>query len=124
MTSEVVTYVRVAIMARRNLGGANMNSTIESDRRAAVKSATTSSALSGFFPSLYALSVYEKWIAGMDENDAIVLLKVHHKKLEDEQAATSDGKAYENLLGVTDSRRMRIAEADITTLRMAALMMR
>lgn len=101
-----------------------MNSTIGSDRRAAIKSATASSALSGFFPSLYGLSVYEKWIAGMDENEAIVLLKVHHKKLEDEQASTSDGKAHGNLLGVTDSRRMRIAEADITTLRMAALMVK
>lgn len=101
-----------------------MNSTIESDRRAAVKSATASSALSGFSPSPYGMSVYEQWIAGMDENEAIVLLKVHHKNLEVEHAATSDGKARENLLGVTDSRRMRIAEADITTLRIAARMMR
>lgn len=101
-----------------------MNSTIESNRRAAVKSATASSALSGFIPSQYGMSVYEKWIAGMDENEAIVLLKDHHKALEIEHAATSDLKAPKNLLGVTDSRRMRIAEADITTMRMAALMMR
>lgn len=101
-----------------------MNSTIGSDRRAAVESATANSALSGFFPSLYGMWVYEKWIPGMNEIDAIVLLKVHHKKLEDEQAATSDGKAHGNLLGVTDSRRMRIAEADIKTLRIAALMVR
>ena len=39
-------------------------------------------------------------------------------------AATSDGKARGNRLGVTDSRRMRIAEADITTLRMEALTVR
>lgn len=70
------------------------------------------------------MSVYEKWIAGMDENEAIVLLKNHHTKLEDEQAAMSDGKANENLLGVTDSLRMRVAEADITTLRMAVLILR
>lgn len=111
-------------MARKNFYGANMNSTIGIDRRAAVESATASSALSGFFPSLYGLSVYEKWIAGMDDVDAIALLKAHHRTLEIEQAATSDGKAQENLLGVTDSRRMRIAEADITTLRMAAMMVR
>ena len=60
----------------------------------------------------------------MDVNEAIVLLKDHHKGLESEHAATSDLKAPKNLLGVTDSRRMRIAEADITTLRMAALMVR
>ncbi|UUZ46655.1 antitoxin VbhA family protein [Massilia sp. B-10] len=108
----------------KKLWEANMNSTIGSDRRAAVESATASSALSGFFPSLYGLSVDERWIAGMDDVEAIALLKVHHKTLEDEQAATSDGKAQENLLGVTDSRRMRIAEADITTLKMAVLMMR
>jgi hypothetical protein len=101
-----------------------MNSTIGSDRRVAVKSATASSALSGFFPSQYCMSVYEEWIAGMDEDEAIALLRVHHQKLEDDQAATSDGKAHGNLLGVTDSRRMRIAEADITTLRMAALLVK
>ena len=101
-----------------------MNSTIGSDRRAAVKNATASIALSGLVPSLYGVSVYEKWIDGMDEKEAIVLLKDHHKTLEDEHVATSDGKAPRNLLGVTDSRRMRVAEADITTLRMAALMVR
>ncbi|UUZ46649.1 hypothetical protein LP420_22355 [Massilia sp. B-10] len=70
------------------------------------------------------MAVYEKWIAGMDEIDATNLLKVHHQQLEAEQAPTSDRKAVENLLGVTDSKRIRIAEADITTLRMAALIMR
>ena len=101
-----------------------MNSIIKCDRRTAAKSATSNSALSGFFPSVYAMSVYEKWIAGMDGNEAIDLLKDHHKKLEQEHAATSDGKAHGNLLGVTDSQRRRIAEADITTLRIAELMMR
>lgn len=101
-----------------------MNSTIGSVRHAAIKSATANSALSGFFPSMYGMAVYEKWIAGMDEIDATNLLKVHHQQLEAEQAPTSDRKAVENLLGVTDSKRIRIAEADITTLRMAALIMR
>ena len=101
-----------------------MNSIIETDRRAAVKSAVAISALSGFVPSPYGMSVYEKWIGGIDIDDAIVLLKDHHKKLEDEQATTSDGRARRNLLGVTDSQRMRNAEADITTLRAAALMVR
>ncbi|MES2128958.1 MAG: antitoxin VbhA family protein [Pseudomonadota bacterium] len=101
-----------------------MNSKIESDRRAAVKNATAISALSGFVPSPYAMAVYEKWVAGIDCDEAVSLLKDHHKKLEDEHAATSDGKAQRNLLGVTDSLRMHIAEADISTLRIAALMER
>jgi hypothetical protein len=70
------------------------------------------------------MSVHEMWVAGMDEIDAINLLTVHHEVLEVEQAATSDGKAGENLFGVTNSNRMRIAEADITTLRMAVLKVR
>ena len=101
-----------------------MNSTTESNRREAVKSAIAISALSSFIPSPYGISIYEKWISGIDTDEAIVLLKEHHKKLEEEQAATNDGKARRNLLGVTDSLRMRKAEADITTLRAAALMVR
>lgn len=99
-----------------------MNSLNKQSRRTAIENATASSALSGFVPSPYGVSVYEKWIAGLDGIEAISLLKDHHKKLEAEQGATSDGRAQRNLIGVTDSARMRIAEADITTLRMAELM--
>ena len=43
-----------------------MNSTNESNRRVAVKSAIAISALSNFTPSPYGISIYEKWISGID----------------------------------------------------------
>lgn len=91
-------------------------------RRIAIENATANSALSGFIPTSFAASVFEQWISGLDGNDAVLLLITHHKMLEAAHRTTSDGSADENLLGLTDSAGMRLAEADITTLRMAELM--
>lgn len=93
----------------------------ETARRAAIDQAKANSALSGYAPSEYALSVYAQWVAGhwsMDE--AVALLVQHHKELE-AQAVSSDQHASPNTLGITDGARMKQAEADITTLRMAYL---
>ena len=51
-----------------------MNSTIASDRRAAVKSATASSALSSFVPSQYGMSVYGNLQASCRLNTVFTLL--------------------------------------------------
>ena|ERR1700693_4113857 len=90
-------------------------------RRAAINQAKTNSALSGLAPSEFALSLFEQWIAGhWNVDEGVALLKQHHQELE-AKAAASDGQASPNLIGITDSVRMRQAEVDITTLRMACL---
>lgn len=90
---------------------------------AAIKNALASSALSGFVPSVYGLLMYEKWIEGLDGNAVVSSLKEHHRKMEIEPDAVSDGKAKKNFLGITDSGRLRNAEADITTFRMSELLL-
>lgn len=100
-----------------------MNNLSGERRRAAIKNAMASSALSGFVPSTHGLLMYEKWIEGLDGNTVVASLKEHHRNMEILPGAVSDGKAKNNLLGLTDSGRLRNAEADITTLRMAELLL-
>lgn len=90
-------------------------------RSVAVDQAKGSSALSGFVPTEFGLSVYEQWIAGRwNVDEAVELLIQHHKELE-AKADSTDQLASLNLLGITDSVRMKQAEADITILRMAEM---
>lgn len=92
-------------------------------RQNAIKKANESSFLSGFEPSEFGMSVYEKWIAGeLDVSSSIVLLIEYHKSLEIAPGSSSDQKALPNKLGITDLARLKVAEADITTLRMAELL--
>jgi hypothetical protein len=72
-----------------------------------------------FVPSEFALSLYVQWVAG-DGNteEGVVLLKQHHQELE-VRADSSNGKAPSNMLGITDSARMKQVAADITILLMA-----
>jgi hypothetical protein len=100
-----------------------MDNFIEERRRAAIKNAMASSALSGFVPSAHGLLMYEKWIEGLDGNSIVAILKEHHRNMESAPGVVSDGKAKQNLLGLTDSGRLRNAEADITTFRMAELLL-
>lgn len=100
-----------------------MNNLSDERRRAAIKSAMASSALSGFVPSPQGLLMYEKWIEGLDGNSIVAILKEYHRNMERAPGAVSDGKAKQNLLGLTDSARLRNAEADITTIRMAELLL-
>lgn len=91
-------------------------------RQEAIKRAKESSILNGFEPSDFGMSVYEKWIAGeLDVSSSIVLLIEHHKGLEMALGSTSDRKASPKKISVTDRARMKVAEADITTLRIAEL---
>lgn len=88
-------------------------------RQAALDRAKANSFLSGLEPSAFGVSVFAQWIAGhWDADEAVALLIRHHKDL-DAKAASSDHLASPNLLGITDSDRMKQAEADIATLRMA-----
>jgi hypothetical protein len=101
--------------------GKGMREDLMALRRAAVEQAKANSSLSGFIPSEFALSLYEQWIAGSwNVDEGVVLFKQYHQELE-AKADLSDGRAPPNLLGITDSARMKQAEADIMTLRMAEL---
>src|SRR5471032_1382778 len=99
--------------------GESMEKCGEAARRTAIEQAIANSALSGLAPGGFALSLYEQWIAGhWNVDEGVALLKQHHQELE-ANAESSDGQASPNLIGITDSGRMKQAEADITTLRMA-----
>lgn len=88
-------------------------------RREAIERAKTNSALDGFEPSAFGLSVFEQWISGhWTTDEAVTLLIQHHQGLE-KNAARTDNTASPNKLGITDHERLHQAEADITTLRMA-----
>lgn len=90
-------------------------------RATAVERAKVNSALSGYTPTEYGLSVFEQWIAGhWSVDEAIALLVQHHKEI-DASASTSDEQASVNKLSITDSLRLKVAVADITILRMAVL---
>ncbi len=96
-----------------------MDGRSQTARQAALDRAKANSFFSGFEPSPYGLSVFAQWIAGhWNADEAVALLIQHHKDL-DAKAASSDQLAPPNLLGITDSDRMKQAEADIATLRMA-----
>ena len=90
-------------------------------RREAINRAVERNAWNDLTPSQFALDVYEQWVDGyLDAEDAMALLLGHHQELE-RAALTSDHAAAQNKLGITDSGRLRQAEADITTLRMAQM---
>jgi hypothetical protein len=89
------------------------------ERREAIKQAIASNALEGFSPSAYAHSIYEQWVQGGLTTDAAVnLVKQYHRE---NPCSDSDNSAQENMWNITDSRQLRVAEADITTLRIADL---
>lgn len=88
-------------------------------RRRAIEQALANNALSGFEPSDFGRSIFEQWIAGHWTADEAVALVIQHYK--QDFWADSDDSAPENNMGLTDSRQLRLAEADITTLRMAEL---
>lgn len=93
----------------------------QTERQTAIDQAKAISDLSGFAPGPFALAIYGQWIAGhWSEDEAIALLVQHHKDLE-ASAGSSDQLAQPNNLGITDRIRMKQAEADITTLRMASM---
>lgn len=102
------------------MGEAMSESAIER-RRDAISQAKANSALSGFEPSAFGLSVFEQWIAEhWTADEAVALLVAHHQDLE-KSVASSDHAASANQLGITDRARMKQAEADITTLRIAEM---
>ena len=90
-------------------------------RRKAIDSAKASNALSGLEPSDFGLSVFERWIScECTAQQAVDAVKGRYRAntLADED---SDMHAKQNLLGLTDSRQLRLFEADVTTIRMAEL---
>lgn len=90
-------------------------------RRKAIEQAKANNALSGYAPSAFGQSIFEQWITGhWTTDEAVALVIQHHQEIE-KTAASSDNAASPNKLGITDSVRMKHAEADITTLRMAEL---
>lgn len=94
----------------------------EARYKKAIDSAIANNRLSGFTPTEFGLAVFELWIARqITVTGAIHLLKQHHATLEKIAAANSDNKAAENLLKITDSKRLKDYEADVTTMRMAEL---
>ena len=76
-------------------------------RRKAIDSAKASNALSGFEPSDFGRSVFERWIGGeLTAQQAVDAVKGHYRAnmLTDED---SDMHAKQNLLDLTDSRQLR-----------------
>lgn len=87
----------------------------------AVRQAIANSGLSGFVPTKFGMFMYAKWVSNeCTANEAIALIIKYHKSLENTEPL-SDGLASPNKLGITDKNRLKSAEADITTLRMAEL---
>ena len=100
-----------------------MSDSLLQRRRDAIGSAKANNAISGFEPSEFGLSAFEHWISGdYTVQQAVDSIKGHYRAnaLVDEH---SDMHAKENLLGLTDSRQLRLFEADVTTMRMAELVM-
>lgn len=95
-----------------------MTSMIEK-RRQAIEQAIANNALSGFEPTDYGHSIFEQWIDGHWTIDEAVALVMQHYR--DNPRPDSDNAAGENRMGLTDSRQLHMAEADITTLRLAQL---
>ncbi|MDO9421068.1 MAG: antitoxin VbhA family protein [Herminiimonas sp.] len=92
---------------------------MKNHRKTAIESAINNNAISGLTPSPFAISIFEQWILGhWTTNEAVELLRQYHIELE-LTSAQSDLQASPNMLGITDTTRMRQAEADLTTLRMA-----
>jgi hypothetical protein len=90
--------------------------------RKAVDSAIANNRLDGFTPTDFGLAVFELWVARKVTGMAVTeVLQQHHASLEKILAANSDHNAPENLLKITDSKRLKDYEADITTMRMAEL---
>ena len=90
-------------------------------RRKAIDSAKASNTLSGFEPSDFGLSVFERWVSGeCTAQQAVDAVKGHYRHRANTLAdQDSDMHAKENLLDLTDSRQLRLFEADVTTIRMA-----
>ncbi|TCJ14924.1 hypothetical protein EZJ19_08540 [Parasulfuritortus cantonensis] len=88
-------------------------------RLRAVDQAIANNGLSGFQPSEFGRNVFEQWIGGHWTTDEAVALVIQHYR--DNPIQDSDNAARENRMGLTDSQQLRLAEADITALRMADL---
>ena len=88
-------------------------------RRQAIDSAIGSNALSGYHTSDFGKTVFERWIHGHWTTDEAVAIVIQHYK--ENPCADSDSAARKNQMGLTDSHQLRVAEADITTLRIADL---
>ena len=98
-----------------------MTDPLVQQRRKAIDSAKANNALSDFEPSDFGLSVFERWISGeCTAQQAVDAVKAYYRAstLADEDG---DMHAKQNLLGLTDSRQLRLFEADVTTIRMAEL---
>lgn len=93
-------------------------------RREAIEGAVASNGLSGFVPSAFGREVFEKWISGEHSTDqAVEAIKAHYRKANADPALDSDFEARANLLQITDSGLLRQFEADVTTIRMAELLL-
>ncbi len=96
-----------------------MDASMIEKRRQAIKHAIANNALSGFNPSDYGYSVFEQWIDGHWTTDEAVALVIQHYR--DNPHPENDNAARVNRMDLTDSRQLHMAEADITTLRIAQL---
>ena len=86
-------------------------------RRQAARQALAIHALSDLEPSALGSEVLAQWVDGHWTCDEAVDLVVQHYCAH--PCSDSDHAAQENLLGLTDSRQLQQAEADITILRLA-----
>jgi hypothetical protein len=87
----------------------------------ALSQALSSNALSDRFPSDFGRSVHAQWANGLlTADDAVTLLIQHYRdnSIPDDE---SDFAAGGNRMELTDSRQLRLAEADITTIRLAEM---
>lgn len=90
------------------------------NRRWAIGQAVASNRIDGLIPSAFGRQLFEQWIAGhWSADEAVQALIEHHKQ---NPAPDSDNAAQDNMLQLTDSRQLKQAEADITTVRMAAML--
>lgn len=88
-------------------------------RQNAHSQALASNALSDRFPSEFGRSVHAQWASGLLSSDEAVALLIEHYRDNPIPDDESDFAAGDNRMGLTDSRQLRLAEADITTVRLA-----
>jgi|WetSurMetagenome_2_1015567.scaffolds.fasta_scaffold929966_1 hypothetical protein len=91
------------------------------NRKRALEQALASNALSDRHPSDFGRFVHAQWANDMVTADNAVELLVQHYKDNPIPDDESDFAAQDNHLGLTDSRQLRLAEADITMIRLAEI---
>jgi hypothetical protein len=94
------------------------------NRHDALGQVLASNALSDRFPSDFGRSVHTQWANGLLTADVAVAVLIQHYRDNPCPDDVSDFAAGDNRMDLTDSRQLRLAETDITTIRLAEMELR